>query len=411
MSKVNFMAKKGNIEFRSGAIDRGATPYFHGRLDILTDFRKILSYVQASRKGTIYLIYGAPGSGKSALLDECKKIAINEDWVSVYIGVGALWDPEKMLNSLGHDHKYSGSESVHQVGLKGIYTWMRKRTRNRRAVKSVLADQGKPLLLLLDEAQALGNENVPPPDYESDMLELLELIHNGKIGRPIVLLTAGLGTTLPALEALDISRFGEGNTIELGELSEKSARAVIHDWIVKDGMAKGDPTEWIDAIEEETYRWPRHVHSYAIRASEYLKENGGIMTSKGLMEVMEKGMKGRIQYYRQRVKSFYVDEVKHVAEAISEYPAGVAFDRLDILSLLSKIYGEAEAKNLFDRLLEKGVIAVKGEDGYCVPLPSFHTWLVDAYVKGNNTSKESHGDRNDLPAKSKQELIPPQKRR
>jgi len=77
------MAKKGNIEFRSGAIDRGATPYFHGRLDILTDFRKILSYVQASRKGTIYLIYGAPGSGKSALLDECKKIAIDEDWVSV----------------------------------------------------------------------------------------------------------------------------------------------------------------------------------------------------------------------------------------------------------------------------------------------------------------------------------------
>ena len=76
--------------------------------------------------------------------------------------------------------------------------------------------------------------------------------------------------------------------------------------------------------------------------------------------------------------------MKHLAKAISGYPPGVAFDRLDILSPLSKIYGEAEAKKIFDRFMEKGVIAAKGEDGYVVPMPSMHSWLVDAYVKGRD---------------------------
>ena len=383
----NLMAKERNSEFRFGAMDRGATPYFHGRLSILMDFREILSNVRASKRGTIHLIYGAPGSGKSALLDQCKTIAVGEGWDSVYIGVDALWDPDKLLNSLDKDQKYLGTESIHQVGIKGIYSWMRKRTRPQRTVKSMLEDRGKPLLLLLDEAQVLGYENVPPIGHEVDMLVALDFIHNGKMARPIVLLAAGVGTSLPALEALNISRFGDGNTVELGELSEKSARAVIRDWIIKDGLAKGDPTEWIDAIEKDTYRWPRHVHSYAIRAGKYLRENDGVMTSEGLREVMEKGMRGRIQYYRQRVKSFYVDEVKHLAKAISGYPAGIAFDRLDILSPLSGIYGEAEAKKIFDRFMEKGVIAAKGEDGYVVPLPSMHSWLIDAYVKGRNKDK------------------------
>lgn len=52
------------------------------------------------------------------------------------------------------------------------------------------------------------------------------------------------------------------------------------------------------------------------------------MTPEGLTSVMVKGKKGRIQYYRQYVTSFYVDEVKHLSEAISGDPAGVTFDRL-----------------------------------------------------------------------------------
>ncbi len=281
---------------------------------------------------------------------------------------------------------------------------MRKRTRLRGTVRSVLEEGTKPLLLILDEVQALGNKDVIMSEYKGNVVELLELIHNGKIERPIILLTAGLRTALNALKTLGISRFGDDNTFELGALSEESSRAVICDWIVKHGEVKGAPSEWIDAIEKETYRWPRHIHSYAMRAGEYLRENDGLMTPEGLKEIMEKGMKGRIQYYTQRIESFYVDEIKHVAKAISSYSAGGAFDRLDILSSLSKIYGEAEAKNLFDRLMEKGVVAVKGKDGYSVPLPSMHSWLVDAYVRGVHNGKGSDQITPELPAKPEQLL-------
>jgi len=105
-STFSFMTEKESVDPRSGAFDRGPTPYFHGRSSILTDFRKTLSNVQTSEKGTVHLVYGAPGSGKSALLHECKKIAMRDQWESIYITVGALWNPDKLLNALGIDKKY-----------------------------------------------------------------------------------------------------------------------------------------------------------------------------------------------------------------------------------------------------------------------------------------------------------------
>jgi len=65
------MDKKKSKYIRAGAFDRGATPYFHGRTAILKEFDNILFNVRASRKGTIHLIVGDPGAGKSALLDQC----------------------------------------------------------------------------------------------------------------------------------------------------------------------------------------------------------------------------------------------------------------------------------------------------------------------------------------------------
>ncbi len=156
----------------------------------------------------------------------------------------------------------------------------------------------------MDEAQKPASAKNQPADRLEDAKELLESIHNGELSRPVMLLVAGLGPTLEAFETLGISRFAEGCVVELGALSKEAERAVIQDWLVKEGGAKGAPDEWIHAIVQETHGWPRHVHSYANHAAEYLKEKGGLMTPQGLKIVMELGEEGRKQYYKQRVSNF-----------------------------------------------------------------------------------------------------------
>jgi len=107
-----------------------------------------------------------------------------------------------------------------------------------------------------------------------------------------VLIAGGLGTTLKSFEALGILRFAEDCFVELGALSWKSEHAVIEDWLNREGRAKGDPTEWIDAIAKETQGWPRHVQSYSKRAADYLEARDGIMTADGLKAVLKAGRKG-----------------------------------------------------------------------------------------------------------------------
>ena len=167
--------------------DRGPAKYFHGRKKILNDFTGLLQYASQKTWGTIFLIQGAPGAGKSALLYECEKHAEAHKWDVVDIGVGSLWDPYKLLGSLGLGDKYKPTEKSTQFGSKNVLGRGYKSRRPRPTVQNILEDGKKPLLLILDEAQVLGNEGIPPTNQRSDAVEVLEVIHNGKLkqtGRP-----------------------------------------------------------------------------------------------------------------------------------------------------------------------------------------------------------------------------------
>jgi len=46
------------------------------------------------------LIQGAPGSGKTALVDQCEKIAQKQDWKTVEIDAPALWGSNILRDAL-----------------------------------------------------------------------------------------------------------------------------------------------------------------------------------------------------------------------------------------------------------------------------------------------------------------------
>ncbi len=69
----------------TAASDRGPAKYFHGRKQVLSDFNKIIERAVQAKSGTTFLIQGAPGAGKSALLEECGKRARERGWKTAEI--------------------------------------------------------------------------------------------------------------------------------------------------------------------------------------------------------------------------------------------------------------------------------------------------------------------------------------
>ncbi len=202
------------------------------------------------------------------------------------------------------------------------------------------------------------------------------------MGKPIILLAAGLGTTRDSFGKLGISRFSEDCVTELSALSKASERLVIEDWIKKEGRGQGDPTAWIDAISQETHGWPRHVHSYAKHASEYLKANKGVMNPDGLSTVLKAGHNARRAYYEGRVYGFEPDQVQCLAGSIPDGAVGHPIPRLKIMSALGNKYDDGPAQDLFMDFVNKGIIEKRGL-GYAIPIPSMHTWLRDTYAMEN----------------------------
>ena len=364
----------------TAAFDRGPAKYFHGREKVLANFRDILWRSKQSDGGTIFLIQGAPGAGKTALLYECEKLAEKRSWEIVEISSAALWNPDELQRALESKRNFKFEGGSAGVNIFGIGHASVTRRMIPQTVQTLLQAGEAPLLLTLDEAQILGMKDEFPADQINTVRHVLQSIHNGKLGRPVILIAAGLGPTTKAFGALGISRFAGNARVELGALGEEAEHSVLHDWLTEDGKATGDTTVWIDAIAKETYGWPQHILSYVQPALDQLHADKGEMTAEGLATVLETGRVLRTAYYKQRAEGFVEEHRQSFAKVLVDVPLGESTTRGAILSPLTQEYGPDEAKKLFRRAEEKGIL-VEMDGRYAVPIPSMHDWLVSNYAR------------------------------
>jgi len=275
----------------------------------------------------------------------------------------------------------------------------------KRILKCVAPEYG--LILVLDEAQRLNKISDGSASHIA-AADTLEMIHNGKLGRPVILLTAGLGTSEAAYGSLGISRIAGDCTVRLGRLDKDSEFAVIRDWLIKDGRAKGDPHVWIKAIAEQAHGWPQHIISYIKPAVKYLKSNHHLMTDEGLKFVLEKGAEYRAMYYQKRVKVLNKKKRQVLAKIFADVPLEETIDFEDIMYVLENEYSQEVAEDLFNKALERGIIDEREDGDYGIPIPSFHSWLVNEYAKGKDKGPDQKPKK--LHSKPMQSLIPPPKK-
>ena len=363
----------------TAAFDRGPAKYFHGRKRILRDFSELLARATQADSGTTFLIQGAPGAGKTALLAKCEELARDRGWKVVDIDPPALWNPNELQQSLGIKKiKIEGGSA--RVGIPGIGQAEVSAGRFPQTMKTLLRKGRDPLLLTLDEAQTLGKKEVLPPDQAHIASSILNAIHNGKLNKPVLLLAAGLGTTAESFRSFGISRFAKRCLVELGALDKEAERAVLHDWLTKDGDAKGEPTTWIDEIVQETHGWPQHILSYIKPALDQLHADKGVLTAEGLNAVLKAGRKGRTTYYKQRAHGFPEEERQSLARPFSGIPIGESVQLSKIMSSLTQDYSQDKAETLFRRAVERGIIDERS-GRYVIPVPSMHDWLVSNYAR------------------------------
>ena len=357
--------------------NRGFAKYFHGRKEILRNFTVLLEDSLRNNKGTNFLFQGAPGVGKTALLEKCKEFAINKGWDVVKIKPNGLWDPSQLK-------KYLGSErmmKLRKLLLKGEVGGIGGHAEIEFSKKSVLdiLETGKsPLLLTLDEAQTLGGNNRPPDEHLSTVTDVLDEIHNGGFQRPLILVISGLGPTRNILKSFGISRFNTKCSVDLGPLDKKPERAVINDWLVREGKARETPNVWIGSITKETHQWPHHIMSYVIPAVNELQKANGNMTSELLKKVMIAGRKDRFDYYEKRTSEFDKLDRHVIAKTFAFDDEMEGFHRKQIVSSFSNEFNASESKELFDKALLNGVISMDG-DSYKISIPSMKDWLLSNY--------------------------------
>ena len=370
----------------TATFDRGPAKYFHGRKQILRDFHELIESAVQTKSGTIFLIQGAPGAGKTALLSECGKMAERKKWDVVNMPVRAIWSVDELRQTLGIGNIPTATHGSVQVGGGPIGKLEITAELASNTMLNILRSGNDPLLLKLDEAQRIGTiisrANV---DQFATATDVLNAIHNGELNRPVILITAGLGTTADTFESLGISRFARRCLVELGALGKEAECAVLHDWLTKDGRAKGDPTAWIDAIAQETYGWPQHILSYVEPALDQLRADRRVMTTEGLHAVLEAGHVLRSKYYEYRAHKFSSKQIRSLAKLFANIPLGESLNLEEIMMSLTQEYGSEKAEKIFHQALHKGILYRQGGD-YAIPIPSMHDWLVSKYARNQITS-------------------------
>ena len=384
----------GSPDALLAAGDRGAAEFFHGRQNELRQFQKALFDAKRKNGGTTYLVQGPPGAGKTALLHECREWAKRDGWGVAKIYPSALHDRSNLASELGESYVTKKTRRVGIDGQVGIGGWLQGLFRGLwgltlncggRHEKDILKRIAKRrgLVLILDEAQDVLQTGQISKAINDNIRKNLQLIHNGDIGAPVILLAGGLGTSQSVLGTFGISRFTRHGVHLLGSLSDTEGQAVIRDWLV---YAGGVPTDhrhlrkWINTLADECHGWPQHLIAYAQTAAEWLNEDGHEIEPEVPLDLLAEARATKVDYYLARVIEFDRPQRSDLANLLVQKGRGKVLTRQEVSVALQPHLSEEQAREMFDEFLHKGVIAKTADGEYIVPIPSMHDWLVERYA-------------------------------
>lgn len=308
--------------------DRSRPVHFSGRLHELDVILSRAEHAQSGGAGSTVVIQGAPGAGKSALLDEAARRfeAAGADRKAIYMGTPWKRAGESLvLERLAREAFAEPEDSFRatQTLAKGasvsakVATGTRSQTVARPPVdlpdwvgfENRYADRAQEAartLILVDECQV----------FENDAGSLLRALHTQN-RFPFLLVCGGLSDTSERLADLGLSRLGNDALIELGELAIDEARESAQQtlgWTLKNAVdppirhTEAQLERWADQLSSGSLGWPQHLASFVTGAWHSLSETTNLeLSDANLAIALEQGRRLAAAYYANRLQAAKTD--------------------------------------------------------------------------------------------------------
>ncbi len=412
--------------------DKNEAIFFVGRKDIITGIESTVADIESRIKSKTseiglqpgmvlsnqktWLIQGAPGAGKSALLSHLQNI-----WTAKDNGpVVARIEPVELRNESEVTRTIAdciipnnGAEILDSVrtikGNLGFSMFIKgggKVTDSEQSSRLVLQDLAKlysksaaavfkrilkggpikppellPIVVMIDEVQIFKPEDVA----------LLFKLHNGAHGLPILAVLFGLAYSKSKLAAERISRFATSNgqshvqtlgALEAGEAAE-SVRAMLDGYRIK-GRDKSDLPE---KIGEWCNDWPQHLFHYMAGLANQLKVNNFDLSRVDEAAVRSFGDGCRMQYYRDRLDASTITKCTVLLAEVAQTIGATGCHLADLEEMLEdRVWKKGNVRSTMPKNMEPTefieAMVVAGmvhrvDTTVTIPIPSFRQHLID----------------------------------
>ena len=389
-------------------------PFFAGREAEFGAFREA---AQGLAKGFVggetLLFQGAPGAGKSALMQECAAAVtahstLEDIWVAASVPPSVLEYPAGTAQSIAlaaarERERLAAAESRTERALE------RARQRTRSALESLTersagfmsvrvggrpadggidvqeafrrigdACRGARVVLFVDEAQNL----------KEGAMDVLDALHRGQTDIALLPVFLGLGDTAAVLAKRGVSRPPADRLVDISALRPQEARESLSMVFRAYGVRGRTRGAWLDALAEQSQAWPQHLNRVAVAACKVLAGHGMNADAAPLVEALAAGDAAKTEYYRHRlheVPGFYKGIYKRLAMLMDAggTDGALAEEELEAVMRAAGVdpAGDGYAEWL-TRSVHWGLLAPTPgcSERYRVPIPSLASYLLRLQV-------------------------------
>ncbi len=374
--------------------DRTTPLFFTGRRDEIALAHEALSNLKENMaQGNTIVFQGAPGAGKTALLEHLKE-TLRSECDTAHLNSAHIHQPnvtlfevlEELEPDVAAQLRQSRQETVRggikAFGLEGggsvATTTPPVDIPTVRQLMGIRTNQHKPLLLFLDEAQNADG------DLPSGKSSILLDLHAGNSGN-VSLIAGGLSNTEAQFKRLGISRTASGSVTTLQPLHENEVIHALNAFLDNEEFGIDchgcDLTPIQQLVVDESMGWPQHLTNALRSLSEELITVNGRLAECDLDAVQHHSQIRREEYYAGRTKTI---PKLLLREVVSTVPKGGNLNELDVRKVIERAYQAepliAEAlpyTEAFDMLVRCGVLQRDATDNLTVPIPSMHDYITE----------------------------------
>ncbi len=406
--------------------DRNAPPYFAGRKRLLSDIEDACMNVWhchenrlTQDKGLTRMVYGAPGAGKSSILEYLRYTWEQGAYMTLDAAGRERPGPTPSLMYFGSAEAYLLEEFfeklvdvVTQGQTKDVFAQIsetlrvsgggdallvkggieHETTKRHDAVRATLAAVAKalppskwkrPVVVAIDEAQNM------PGDENSPVGLLLQAFHESHANLPVIVLLAGLSDTKMRVRKLGLSRLSDGNANSLNGLDTAEVAELKAGFCAHFEIDLGRYSDDFDALLQRTDGWAAHLQNCLRAFSKVYLEAQCRIEAVDFTRVEQLSQGSRMRYYHARRSNAMKDSAgllgmlmaqmtgsekrEHILDMIQR----IADDNASSRSRILRLPRGMTEDDYYNDLIHSGALQERDDEKVVCPIPSFRQFLIE----------------------------------